>query len=63
MACGTVAADEIARGEHVEPVTFSLVDGMLPAVAARAAQGQVIGRHPGLLEQRRHQAIGDARDG
>ncbi len=55
-----LAAHEIAGGEQVDAGDLELGRGHRAGVAADAELGQVVGADLGLLEQRRHQAVGDA---
>ena len=54
------AAHEVARREQVDARHLQLGRGLRPQVAANAEFRQVVGRHPPLLEQRRHQPVGNA---
>ncbi len=55
-----VAAGKVAGREQVDAGDLELGAGLAAAVAADAEFGQVRGADLALLEQRRHQAVGDA---
>src|SRR5690606_20706745 len=57
---GAVAAHELAGREQVDAGDLELGRDRRAAIDADAVGGQVVGADLGLLEQRRHQAIGDA---
>ncbi len=57
---GAFAAHEVAGGEQVDAGHLELGGGLAAEVAADAELRQVVGADLGLLEQRRHQAVGDA---
>ena len=57
---GVLAAHVVAGREQVDASDLELGRGHRAGVAADAVAGQVVGRHLGLLEQRRNQAVGDA---
>jgi hypothetical protein len=57
---GAFAAQELPGAEEVDARDLELGGGQRAGVAADAEHRQVIGRHLGLLEQRRDQPVGDA---
>jgi hypothetical protein len=57
---GARPAHEIAGGEQVDAGDLQLGGGHGALVARHAMLGQVVGAYLGLLEQGRHQAVGDA---
>src|SRR5690606_39092848 len=56
---GAFAAHELAGGEQIDTGNLEFGGGHRALVTGKAELGQMIGTHLGLLEQRRHQAIGN----